>query len=234
MKLDGLIPVLSKTELFGHLSEETVREIAPKGIRRRHKKGELIFRQGDEGRTVYVLLEGLVKIFVTSERGDEMLLATLQGPATFGELALIDSLPRSASVEAIEPVETLAFNVTDLVELSKANGSFSTGLLESLAGLIRRLTDQASDFVFLDLHGRVAKLLLNFADTRGEHTDEGIVLDLHLTQGDLARMVGGSRQSVNQILGTLSNRGYLALYGRKIVIKRLDLLRRRAGLEPFA
>lgn len=234
MKLDELLPVLSRTELFGHLSEETLREIAPKGIRRRHKKGELIFRQGDEGRTVYVLLGGLAKIFLTSERGDEMLLATLQAPATFGELALIDGLPRSASVEAIEPVETLTFNVTDLVELSKANGSFSTGLLESLAGLIRRLTDQASDFVFLDLHGRVAKLLLNFVDTRGEHTDEGIVLDLHLTQGDLARMVGGSRQSVNQILGTLSNRGYLALYGRKIVIKRLDLLRRRAGLEPFA
>lgn len=234
MKLDELIPVLSRTELFGHLSEEAVREIAPKGIRRRHKKGELIFRQGDEGRTVYVLLGGLAKIFLTSERGDEMLLATLQAPATFGELALIDGLPRSASVEAIEPVETLAFNVTDLIELSKANGSFSTGLLESLAGLIRRLTDQASDFVFLDLHGRVAKLLLNFVDTRGEHTDEGIVLDLHLTQGDLARMVGGSRQSVNQILGMLSNRGYLALYGRKIVIKRLDLLRRRAGLEPFA
>ena len=60
------------------------------------------------------------------------------------------------------------------------------------------------------------------------------MLDLHLTQGDVARMVGGSRQSVNQILGALSNRGYLALYGRKIVIKRLDLLRRRAGLEPFA
>lgn len=234
MKLDELLPVLSKTQLFGHLSEEAVREIAPKGIRRRHKKGELIFRQGDEGRAVYVLLEGLVKIFLTSERGDEMLIATLQAPATFGELALIDGLPRSASVEAIEPVETLTFNVTDLVELSKANGSFSTGLLESLAGIIRRLTDQASDFVFLDLHGRVAKLLLNFVDTRGEHTDEGIVLDLHLTQGDLARMVGGSRQSVNQILGTLSNRGYLALYGRKIVIKRLDLLRRRAGLEPFA
>ncbi|MGH9195464.1 MAG: helix-turn-helix domain-containing protein, partial [Acidimicrobiia bacterium] len=68
---------------------------------------------------------------------------------------------------------------------------------------------------------------------RGEHTDQGIVLDLHLTQSDLARMVGGSRQSVNQILGTLSNRGYLTLYGRKILIKRLDLLRRRAGLEPF-
>ena len=234
MKLDELVPHLSKTELFGHLDEASLRELAAKGIRRRHKKGELIFRQGDEGRTVYVLLEGLVKIFLTSERGDEMLLVTLQGPATFGELALVDGLPRSASVEAIEPIETLAFSVTDLLEFARTNAEFSTGLLESLASLIRRLTDQASDFVFLDLHGRVAKLLLNFVDTRGERTDEGIVLDLHLTQGDVARMVGGSRQSVNQILGQLSNRGYLALYGRKIVIKRLDLLRRRAGLEPFA
>jgi CRP-like cAMP-binding protein len=234
MKLGELTTVLSKTELFGHLDEPAIQDLAAKGIRRRHKKGELIFRQGDESRSIYVLLEGLVKIFVTSERGDEMLLVTLQAPATFGELALVDGLPRSASVEAIEPVDTLSFAVTDLVEFSKNNGRFSTGLLDSLASLIRRLTDQASDFVFLDLHGRVAKLLLNFVDTRGENSEEGIVLDLHLTQGDLARMVGGSRQSVNQILGSLSNRGYLALYGRKIVIKRLDLLRRRAGLEPFA
>jgi CRP/FNR family cyclic AMP-dependent transcriptional regulator len=234
MKLDDLVAILSKTELFGHLDEATVRALAAKGVHRRHKKGELIFRQGDDGRSVYVLLAGLVKIFVTSERGDEMLLVTLQAPATFGELALVDGLSRSASVEAIEPSETLRFGVNDLMEFSKNNAAFSTGLLESLAGLIRRLTDQASDFVFLDLHGRVAKLLLNFVETRGERTDEGIVLDLHLTQGDLARMVGGSRQSVNQILGTLSNRGYLTLYGRKIVIKRLDLLRRRAGLEPFS
>jgi CRP-like cAMP-binding protein len=234
MKLDNLVPLLSKTELFGHLDQETLGVLASKGIRRQHKKGALIFRQGDESRSVYVLLEGWVKVFVTSVRGDEMLLITLQAPATFGELALVDGLPRSASVEAIEPSETIAFSVGELIELSKTNGLFSTGLLESLADLIRRLTDQASDFVFLDLHGRVAKLLLNFVETRGEHTDEGIVLDLHLTQGDVARMVGGSRQSINQILGTLSNRGYLALYGRKIVIKRLDLLRRRAGLEPFS
>ena len=93
MKLDELIPHLSKTELFGHLDEDSLRQLAAKGIRRRHKKGELIFRQGDEGRSVYVLLEGLVKIFLTSERGDEMLLVTLQVRATFGELALVDGLP---------------------------------------------------------------------------------------------------------------------------------------------
>jgi CRP/FNR family cyclic AMP-dependent transcriptional regulator len=101
-------------------------------------------------------------------------------------------------------------------------------LLRSLGKLVRRLTEQASDLVFLDLHGRVAKLLLALAEERGESHEGGVVLDLHMTQSDLAGMVGGSRQSVNQILHAFERRGYVELHGREVVIRLPEVLRRRA------
>ena len=122
----------------------------------------------------------------------------------------------------------LRFERTTLLELVQRYPPVGVGLLRSLGRLLRRLTDQASDLVFLDLHGRVAKLLVRFAEA--EAVADEVVLDLHLTQGDIAQMVGGSRQSVNQILRALADSGYLEIRGRRIVIKELDQLRRRAGV----
>ncbi len=230
MKPDEVKPLLAETDIFGQLDDSALDRLAERAVDRRFRKGSPIFYQGDPGTSVFVLVEGLVKVMVTSEKGDEMVLVTLESPATFGELAVIDGLERSATVEAIEPCRVLILGRDVLMDLVREDRAFAEGLLRSLGGLIRRLTDQAADFVFLDLHGRVAKLLLAFADTRGEKTEEGTVLDLHLTQGDIARMVGGSRQSVNQIIRSFENRGYLEVQRKVVILKNLELLERRAGL----
>jgi CRP-like cAMP-binding protein len=160
-----------------------------------------------------------------------MLLATLHRADTFGELAVIDGGPRSASAEAVEPTTLLVLARSALLEVLHDHPAVTDGLLRSLGVLARRLTDQAADLVFLDLHGRVAKLLVNLVDKNESGGGAGeVVLDLHLTQGELASMVGGSRQSVNQILRAFEQLGYLELQGRRMVVRRPDLLRRRAGL----
>lgn len=102
-------------------------------------------------------------------------------------------------------------------------------LLLSLGGVLRRLTEQTADLVFLDLHGRVAKLLVGMAGEEDSSGDGEVALDLELTQSDLASMVGGSRQSVNQILRSFARRGYVEMQGRRIVVKNLPGLRHRAG-----
>jgi CRP-like cAMP-binding protein len=121
-----------------------------------------------------------------------------------------------------------------VLELAARDPALTEALLQALGGLLRRLTEQASDLVFLDLPGRMAKLLAGLAAERGSATAEGIELDANLTQTDLAGMVGASRQSVNQILQSFARRGYLQVRGRRIVIHRLDLVRRRAGLDPMS
>lgn len=230
MRPDEAATLLRRTELFGHVGDDGLLRIAERSTTRRYKKGHLVFRQGDPGHCLFVLVDGLVKVVVTSEQGEEMVLVTLEPPATFGELAVIDGRPRSASVEVIEPATVLSLERSTLLELIDRQPAVREGLLRSLGGLLRRLTDQASDFVFLDLQGRVAKLLVRLAESQPGGGSGETVLDLRLTQGDLAHMVGGSRQRVNQILRSLEDRGYLELRSRKILVKDLEHLRRRAGL----
>jgi CRP-like cAMP-binding protein len=130
----------------------------------------------------------------------------------------------------VEPTRVLIITRPILLELLAAHPSLTDALLRSLGALARRLTEQAADLVFLDIHGRMAKLLLTLAEERGKDSGDGIVLDLNLTQADLAAMVGGSRQSVNQTLRSFESRGYLSIEGRIIRLKKPAELRRRAGM----
>jgi CRP/FNR family cyclic AMP-dependent transcriptional regulator len=221
--------LLAKTNLFENLDDVARQSLAEVSVDRSYKKGHLIFHQGDLGEALFIVVQGHVKVFVTSEDGDEMVLVTLGPSDVFGELAIIDGGPRSASAEALEPTKVLALTRTVLLEVLRKHPQSTDALLRSLGSLVRRLTEQASDLVFLDLYGRVAKLLLGFAERESPHDGE-VALDLHVTQTDLAAMVGGSRQSVNQILHAFERRGYLELKGRKVILRRPDELRRRAGL----
>ena len=221
--------LLAKTQIFGEIDEDSIRKLAERATLRTYSKGQLIFHQGDLAGSLFVMREGLVKVFVTSEDGDEMVLVTLRPPDTFGELALLDGSNRSASAEALESTTVVELNRATFLDIVRSTPHMTEALLISMGAVLRRLTEQAADLVFLDLHGRVAKLLMNMADEHGSEHKDGIELDVKLTQTDIAAMVGGSRQSINQILRSFEEREYLELQGRTMLIKQPDRLRRRAG-----
>ena len=230
MKSDRADALLARTVLFENLDDEARASLASVAINRSYKKGHLICHQGDLGDALFIIVEGHVKIFLTSEEGDEMVLVTLGPSEVFGELSVMEGGPGSASAEALEATKLLAIGRGPLLEVLRGRPEATDAILRSLGSVLRRLTEQTADLVFLDLHGRVAKLLLALADHQKPAADDEVELDLHFTQTDLAAMVGGSRQSVNQILRSFERRDYLALQGRKIILKQLDQLRRRAGL----
>jgi CRP/FNR family cyclic AMP-dependent transcriptional regulator len=221
--------LLQNTSLFGALPEDATQRLAEKAVRRSYGRGEILFREDDHGDALCVVVSGLVKVYRTSPDGDEMLLVTLGPAAVFGELPMVDGGLRSASAAAVEATTVLMINRAALLDLLRTSPELVDGLLRSMGSMVRRLTDQAADLVFLDLHGRVAKLLLRLAEERGSAGTDGQAMDLQMTQSDLANMVGGSRQSVNQVLNSFERLGYVELDGRKIVIRKPDLLRRRAG-----
>lgn len=223
------IPLLAKTKLFSYLEADGLRQLAGRAILRRYRRGEVVFREGDPGNWLFVVASGRMKVVVTSAEGDEMVLAALAPPDTFGELALVDGGVRSATVEAVEASTLLVLTRTAFLDVLHEHPSLVEGLLESLGGLIRRLTDQTSDLVFLDLPGRVAKLLLGLAGESEAQPATEHVIDVSFTQTEIANMVGGSRQSVNQILRTFESAGYIETVGHSIRILRADTLRRRAG-----
>ncbi len=219
--------LLSNSSLFSGLDPKTLAYLGERAVRRSFEKGRTVFYQGDLGDTLYVVAEGLVKVWVSSGDGEEMVMATLRRPDAFGELSAVDGHGRSASATALEPSVLVSLDRTTLLDSVHRNPAVADSMLRALGSLARRITEQASDLVFLDLAGRVAKCLVHLAERDGRADGGVTILELPLTQTELAEMVGGSRQSVNQILRTFETRGFLEHRGREVAILDLDALRHR-------
>ncbi|HEV2888958.1 MAG TPA: Crp/Fnr family transcriptional regulator [Frankiaceae bacterium] len=228
--MEDVVALLRDTEVFAGFDLAALGQLAQRMVRRTYRRGEALFHQGDPGDALYVVLEGSVAVVVTSENGDRMVLTTLVPPDVLGEIALLDGGSRSASAEAVEETTALVLSRAAFLELVRDQPSFVEQLLRILGALVRRLSEQASDFVFLDLPGRVAKAIVRLAEDTGGTLD-GVPVEVVVTQQRLAEMVGGSRQSVNQILHAFAARGIVELQGRRVLICRADQLRRRAGLS---
>jgi CRP/FNR family transcriptional regulator, cyclic AMP receptor protein len=220
--------VLLAIPLFCVLSHEDVLATAQAGLSRSYATGQIICHQGDPGDHLYAVIEGLVKIVFISGRGDEMVLNIMGPKEVFGELALLDGSPRSASVIALKSTSVFMLSRTRLLELMSDNPGLADEFLKLIGGRIRKLTEQAGDLAFLDLGGRLAKLLLQLS-ARQDHA-HGIVLDRELTQSDLAAMIGASRPAVNRALQSFAARGLIAIQGRTIVLRDIDGLRKRCGI----
>jgi CRP/FNR family cyclic AMP-dependent transcriptional regulator len=214
--------VLARTELFRAIDEATRRRIAEYVAERVVDQGQCVFRQDDPGDCMYVLAEGAVKLFVASRKGGIVELVRHWPPATFGEVALLDGGPRSASAEAVERSTLLVVTRPELLRLLRTDEQVAEALLSVLGAMVRRTTHQINDLAFLDLQGRVAAKLLDLTEPDGDRTRP-------ITQVELATMVNGARQTVNQALRSLESRGYIRADGRVFEILDRGQLRRLAG-----
>jgi CRP-like cAMP-binding protein len=230
MNRDDVLDTLRRTQIFGDLDQTALTELAAVCVSRVYRRDQFLWYQGDPGDHLAVVVDGLIKITVTSDRGDEMVLATLGAGEVLGELSVIDQGPRSASAVAVRATTALVVNRPALITAMQRSPALLDALLRTLGGMLRRLTEQASDLVFLDLGGRIAKLLVQQAERQSDQPGTRLAVDLHLTQTELAQMVGASRPAVNRVLQGLVGRGWISVDGRTMVIKDAPALRRRAGL----
>ncbi|HEX6677249.1 MAG TPA: Crp/Fnr family transcriptional regulator [Actinomycetes bacterium] len=217
--------LLSKTTLFSALNERGCLELAERTTQRAYRPGQVVFVQDEPGDRMFVVAEGSVKLLIRSSHGDAVELARLWPTDVFGEVALLDGGPRSASAEAVERSILVAIGRSELIRLLRSNGAVVDALLNSLGGLVRRANRQSTDLIFLDLRGRVAKKLLELGKAGGAVS--GTLL--RITQGDLAQMVGGARQTVNQVLKQFEDHGWIRMANRTIEIVGWEGLRRQAG-----
>jgi CRP/FNR family transcriptional regulator, cyclic AMP receptor protein len=223
------VEILRSARIFADLPDDVLERLGEACVRRSYDRGQYLWYQGDDDARLVVVAVGRLKVVISSEQGDEVLLTTLGPGESLGELALLDGSPRSAAVVAVEPTSVLMLSRSTVLTLLGRHPSVLDALLRSLGGLVRRLTEQAGDLVFLDVGGRLAKLLLRLAEA-----DEGAtapaVVDLGLSQSDLAAMVGATRPAVNRALQVMATRGLITLDGRTIVLRDIAALRRRAEL----
>ena len=223
---------LRACRLFAGLDHAGIAVVVAALRARRFRRGEVIFHEGDPGDSLSIVSKGSVKILVTPEDGAEPAILTTIGPGGFfGELALLDGEPRSATAVAVGPTETFVLRRDAFDRLVDEQPAIRHALLAALAHEVRRLTAQLEDLHFLDLPGRLARHLLREIQASDGALPRGEVrLPWPYTQGELAGMIGGSRQSVNRLLADFVAQGVLRFEGDELVIpdpRRLAAAARR-------
>jgi len=220
------VGLLRKVSLFADLSDEELERLAQSTHRRSFAEDMIIFHKDSPGESLYLIESGRVRIFVLSESGQEISV-NIYGPGeVFGELSLLDGLPRSAGAIALEHTVTLALHRTDFVRLLEANPHMAMNILKVLSARVRYTTVYAESLAFLDVYGRVASKLLELADRYGVER-EGTEIGLRLTQSELATWVGATRESVNKVLGTFRELGLIDITSQRITILDTPGLRGR-------
>ncbi len=223
---------LKGVHLFQSLNDEDSARLAASLRRRSLKKGEVLFRKGDEGSTLYIVRSGSIRIVLPSSTGDEVTPAILTERDFFGEMALLDGMPRSADAVAMEPSELYALNREDFLSFLKNNEQVIKSIFSFLSMRLRKTDDLLEDVCFLTISTRLARRLVDLAENHG-HADEEdgtLHIDLRLTQKDLASMVGVTRESINKELRVLREKDLLRTTGNAIQILNMERLKRRAHL----
>jgi len=227
MEKDDASLYFKQISFFADLPDEDIRALMAVARKRAFRAGEVIFHREDVGQVLYVIKEGKVNICLISPEGQEISLVVLGKGDCFGELAILDGLPRSADAVALERVECYTLQRSDFHNAIMKNPKIAIQVLEVLSRRLRETDDKVEDLVVLDVYGRVAKKLLSLAHEHGVEVDDGTRIDMRLTQQDLASMVGASRESVNKVLGYFTDKGYISADKHRITLHRVEELRRR-------
>ena len=201
--------------LLDGVPEEVRRRVLAGARLRRFARGEVVFHEGDPGDTLHLIAKGRVAIRVATALGDTATLAVLGAGDFFGELALLEERPRTASVVALEKTETLALHRDDFDRMTHDHPSVHAFLAQVLGAQVRRLTGQVMDALYVPAEKRVLRRLGELARVYGE--GEGTVV-IPLTQEDLATMAGTSRATVNRVLGDAEKAGVLKIGRMRISV----------------
>jgi CRP/FNR family transcriptional regulator, cyclic AMP receptor protein len=218
---------LKQVPLFADLADEDIRALMAIARKRTFRSGEVIFHRDDPGQVLYVIKEGKVKIYLISPEGQEISLVVYGKGECFGEFSIIDDLPRSSNAVALEKVECYTLQRSDFHNAIMKNPKIAIQLLEVLTKRLRTTNNMVEDLIFLDVYGRVAKKLLELAEMHGTQVDDGVRIDMRLTQQDLASMVGASRESVNKVMGYFTDKKFISTDKHKITLHRTSDLKRR-------
>lgn len=211
---------LRECRLFVGVDEASMRLVAGALRLRRFKRGETIFHAEDPGNALFIVASGRVKITIPTESGSEPAILTTVSPGGyFGELSLLDGAPRSATAVALDAVETQVLRRDAFDGLVDAEPALRRALFAALAAEIRRLTSQVEDLHFFDLPGRLARHLLRSLGPAVGDPPSGLHrVPWPYTQGELAAMIGGSRQSVNRVIADLVAQDLLRFEGDDLVV----------------
>ena len=217
-----------KAPLFTALDEASAATLRASMTGVKLSRGQVLFKEGDAGDQLFVVVDGKLKLGTTSNDGRENLLSILGPGDMFGELSLFDPGPRTATATAVVDSKLLALANDQVIGWVKEHPQVSLQLLGRLAQRLRKANDVLSDLVFADVPGRVAKAIIELGERFGTKKDDGMHVNHELTQEELAQLVGASRETVNKALADFASRGWVKLEPRAVTILDYERLLKRA------
>ena len=219
--------VVRKAPIFSGLDESAATSLRSSMTLVKLRKGQSLFKEGDDGDHLFIVSNGKVKLGTKSPDGRENLLMILGPGDMFGDLSLFDSGPRTATATAVTDTKLLSLGQDKVIPWVKEHPEVSLHLLARLASRLRRTNEVVGDLVFSDVPGRVAKALIDLGVKFGEKREEGLFVNHDLTQEELAQLVGASRETVNKALADFAQRGWLRLEARAVMILDYERMLKR-------
>jgi CRP-like cAMP-binding protein len=186
--------------------------------------GDQIFIQGEAGSTLYIIVSGQVRIYTTSDRGQEVSLRIFGERDFFGELALLDGGPRSATAEAMCATKVLMLDRTDFLRTLYDCPPIAVAILEALAARLRQMTARTEHLTAASAGERIVGWLIDLAHQHGVREKIQGPINVRITQTNLASLAGTSRETVNRVLSNLQRQGVIEIERTRITILNLPLL----------
>lgn len=224
--------ILGRTRLFRGLPEATIQRISALSIRRSYSQGAIVFSQGDSGDALYGVVTGKIRISASSPHGREIFLNIMEPGDAFGEIALLDGQHRTATAGATAPSELIIIARHDFLELLERDPKLVGHVIQLLCQRIRWTSGLAEESALLGVPARLARRLLSLGKFHGRQTANG--MQLTISQEEVARFLGLSRQVVNQYLQEWKLQGWLTLgRGKIVIVKELELRNVVASHSPL-
>jgi len=211
--------VLRTVPIFSELSDEDISSLAHLAIRKRCPKDTVVFFENEEGDFFFTILEGRVKVTILGDDGREVILSVLGPGDFFGEMALLDNEPRSATAIAVEESELLSLHRNDFQAVLNDNRSITAALIKILSSRLRRANHQISTLALLDVYGRVARVIVDMAREEGKRLRDGRIAFRRATHQEIANRIGTTRETVTRMLKDLERQGLIHVEGKEIVVQ---------------
>jgi len=212
--------LFGRCSLFTELSPTELEAVARSAERREFGRDEVIFVANEPADGLYVVAAGRVKVCVSSAGGKELILATLGNGQFFGEMALLDEAPRSATVVAQLPATTYRIRREDFDRLLDSHPSIGRKLLRELSQRLRRANSQMESLATMDVVGRLARYFIDLARQHGQVLGNGWVAVRRPTHQDIANSIGTSRETVTRLITDLEQRGLVVNEGKMSYLRQ--------------
>jgi CRP-like cAMP-binding protein len=218
MSMLSNLDLIRRVPLFSMLTADQAQSIADSVVKRRFRRGELVVEQGRKSNALFILLNGRARVLTSDTRGREVILAVLESGDYVGEMSLIDNEPHSATVRAEIQTDMLVLQRSDFARCLPESATLSYAILRGLVRRLRNADRQIESLALLDVYGRVARTLLDMAETDAQ----GVQTIRHkVSRQDMAKVVGASREMVSRVMKDLEERGVIeTLDSGFVVIKQ--------------